>query len=102
MIHGPYSAGAKAAYLFGAFVLASPLGLLLALIPRAIYPFYAHAPRTSGPSPLADQQIAGVTMAGEEALVFFGAFTAYFLRFLADEQAAGAPQPGPRAARSPR
>jgi putative membrane protein len=90
VVHGKGSAGAKAAYLFAAFVLASPLGLLLALIPRAIYPFYVHAPRTWGPSPLADQQIAGVTMAGEEALVFFGAFAAYLLRFLADEQASGA------------
>jgi len=89
VVHGTYSAGAKAAYLFGAFVLASPLGLLLALIPRAIYPFYVHAPRTWGPGPLADQQIAGVTMAAEEALVFFGAFTGFLLRFLADEQAAG-------------
>ncbi len=89
VVHGNGSAGAKAAYLFAAFVLASPLGLLLALIPRAIYPFYVHAPRTWGPGPLADQQIAGVTMAAEEAVVFFGAFTAYLLRFLADEQAAG-------------
>lgn len=89
VIHGRHSAGAKAAYLFAAFVLASPLGLLLALIPRAIYPFYVDAPRTWGPSPLADQQIAGVTMAAEEALVFFGVFTAYLLRFLADEQATG-------------
>src|SRR5262245_55220515 len=89
VVHGKGSAGAKAAYLFGAFVLASPLGLLLALIPRAIYPFYVHAPRTWGPSPLADQQIAGVTMAAEEALVFFGVFAAYLLRFLADEQASG-------------
>ena len=90
VVHGTRSAGAKAAYLFAAFVLASPLGLLLALIPRAIYPFYVHAPRTWGPGPLADQQIAGVTMAAEEAIVFFGAFTAYLLRFLADEQASGA------------
>jgi putative membrane protein len=89
VVHGRYSAGAKAAYLFAAFVLASPLGLLLALIPRAIYPFYVHAPRTWGPGPLADQQIAGVTMAAEEAIVFFGAFAAYLLRFLADEQASG-------------
>lgn len=89
VVHGKISAGAKAAYLFAAFVLASPLGLLLALIPRAIYPFYAHAPRTWGPAPLADQQIAGVTMAAEEAIVFFGAFAAYLLRFLADEQASG-------------
>ncbi len=89
VVHGRGSAGAKAAYLFAAFVLASPLGLLLALIPRAIYPFYVHAPRTWGPGPLADQQIAGVTMAAEEAVVFFGAFAWYLLRFLADEQAAG-------------
>jgi cytochrome c oxidase assembly factor CtaG len=104
VIHGTHSAGAKAAYLFAAFVLSSPLGLLLALIPRAIYAFYVHAPRTWGPSPLADQQIAGVTMAAEEALVFFGAFTAYLLRFLADEQASGHGLPaGHRSsARSPR
>jgi cytochrome c oxidase assembly factor CtaG len=89
VVHGRSSAGAKAAYLFAAFVLASPLGLLLALIPRAIYTFYLHAPRTWGPGPLADQQIAGVTMAAEEALVFFGVFAAYLLRFLADEQASG-------------
>jgi cytochrome c oxidase assembly factor CtaG len=95
VVHGTGSAGAKAAYLFAAFVLASPLGLLLALIPRAIYPFYAHAPRTWGPAPLADQQIAGVTMAAEEAVVFFGAFAAYLFRFLADEQAAGRLSPAP-------
>jgi cytochrome c oxidase assembly factor CtaG len=89
VVHGTSSAGAKAAYLFAAFVLASPLGLLLALIPRAIYPFYVQAPRTWGPGPLTDQQIAGVTMAAEEAVVFFGAFAAYLLRFLADEQASG-------------
>jgi cytochrome c oxidase assembly factor CtaG len=97
VVHGKGSAGAKAAYLFAAFVLSSPLGLLLALIPRAIYPFYVHASRTWGPSPLADQQIAGVTMAAEEALVFFGAFAAYLLRFLADEQASGAFSPSPSA-----
>jgi putative membrane protein len=89
VVHGRFSAGAKAAYLFSAFVLASPLGLLLALIPRAIYPFYVHAPRTWGPAPLADQQIAGVTMAAEEAVVFFAVFAAYLLRFLRDEAAAG-------------
>jgi putative membrane protein len=86
VIHGRQSAGAKAAYLFGAFVLASPLGLVLALFPRPIYAFYAHAPRTWGPSPETDQQIAGVTMAAEEAVVFFAVFTVYLLRFLREEQ----------------
>ena len=89
VVHGRRSSGAKAAYLFSAFVLASPLGLLLALIPRAIYSFYVHAPRTWGPNPVTDQQIAGVTMAAEEALVFFAVFAVYLLRFLAEEQAAG-------------
>jgi putative membrane protein len=90
VIHARRSAGVKAAYLFAAFVLASPLGLVLALVPKAIYSFYAHAPRTWGPSPLSDQQIAGVTMAVEEAIVFFAVFAFYLLRFLEEEQARGA------------
>jgi cytochrome c oxidase assembly factor CtaG len=89
VVHGTYSSGAKAAYMFGAFVLASPLGLVLALIPRPIYSFYEHARRTWGPGPLVDQQIAGVTMAVEQALVFFAVFASFMLRFLRDEQAAG-------------
>ena len=44
----PALRGAKAAYLFAAFVLASPLGLLLALIPSAVYDFYRDAPRRLG------------------------------------------------------
>jgi cytochrome c oxidase assembly factor CtaG len=91
VVHGTQSSGAKAVYLFAAFVLASPLGLLLALIPRPVYTFYAHAPRTWGPGPLADQQIAGVTMALEQAIVFFAVFACYLLRFLRDEEASGAP-----------
>jgi cytochrome c oxidase assembly factor CtaG len=90
VVHGDHSAGAKALYLFSAFVLASPLGLMLALVQRPVYSFYAHAPRTWGPGPLTDQQIAGVTMAAEEALVFFAVFAAFLLRFLEDEQARGA------------
>jgi cytochrome c oxidase assembly factor CtaG len=90
VIHGRQPAGAKAAYLFGAFVLASPLGLVLALIPRPVYAFYAHAPRTWGPSALADQQLAGVTMAVEQAVVFFAVFAFYLSRFLRDEQLEGA------------
>jgi cytochrome c oxidase assembly factor CtaG len=86
VVHGPEPAGVKAAYVFAAFVLASPIGLLLALIPRAIYSFYANAPRTSGPGPLEDQQIAGITMAFEQALVFFAVFTLFLMCFLREEQ----------------
>ena len=87
VIHGRSSAGVKAAYLFGAFLLASPIGLVLALVPRPVYSFYEHAPRTWGPGPLGDQQVAGVTMAVEQALVFFAAFALYLSRFLEEEQA---------------
>jgi cytochrome c oxidase assembly factor CtaG len=89
VVHGTIPSGGKAAYLFAAFVLASPLGLLLALIPRPVYDFYAHASRTWGPGPLVDQQIAGVTMALEQALVFFAVFALFLLRFLREEQLEG-------------
>jgi cytochrome c oxidase assembly factor CtaG len=86
VIRGAQSSGVKALYLFAAFVLASPIGLVLALIPKPVYDFYAHAPRTWGPGALADQQIAGVTMALEQAAVFFAVFAFYLLRFLQEEQ----------------
>jgi cytochrome c oxidase assembly factor CtaG len=80
--------GARAGYAFAAFVLASPLGLLLALLPRPAYGFYVDAqPRVWGLSPLADQQIAGVTMASEQAIVLFVVFAFWFRRFLAEEGA---------------
>jgi putative membrane protein len=89
VIHGTFSDGAKAAYLFAAFVLASPLGLLLALLPQPVYDFYKDAPQLWGLSDLTDQQIAGVTMAVEQAVVFFAVFTYFLMRFLRAEQIAG-------------
>ncbi len=88
VLTGRLNAGASATYLFIAFVLASPLGLLLALIPNAVYDFYEQAPRVWGWSPLTDQQVAGLTMAAEEAVVFFAAFAFYFVRFMRREEAA--------------
>ncbi len=80
------TSGAKAVYLFGAFVFVSPLGLLLSLLPTAIYDFYVNAPRLWGLSPLADQQLAGVTMTAAEAVVFFAASAFYFARFVREQQ----------------
>jgi len=82
--------GARAIYLFAAFVLASPLGLLLALIPTAVYHYYVHAPRLWGLSPLTDQQIGGAAMALEQATVLFVASAYFFLRFLGGEGRADA------------
>jgi len=89
VVHGRYSDGIKALYLFGAFVLAAPLGLLLALLPRPIYDFYKDAPQLWGISDATDQQIAGVTMAVEQAIVFFAVFAYFFMRFLRTEHIAG-------------
>jgi cytochrome c oxidase assembly factor CtaG len=83
-------AAARAGYVFVAFLLASPLGLLLALLPDAIYSFYEEAPRLWGLSPLADQQIAGVTMALEQAIVFFAVFAFFFFRFFQEEETTAA------------
>ncbi|HXY85907.1 MAG TPA: cytochrome c oxidase assembly protein [Gaiellaceae bacterium] len=89
VIHGRISDGIKAAYMFAAFVLVSPLGLLLALLPRPVYSFYVHAPRLWGLGHLADQQIAGLTMVAEEAIVFFAVFAYYMTRFFRSEAIAG-------------
>ena len=97
----------RAVYVFAGFVLSAPLGLSLALVPEAAYDVYAELPRRLwGISPLADQQLGGVTMASEQALVFFAVFAYWVFRFFAEQEhaeddeleamnAAGAPRPGP-------
>jgi putative membrane protein len=83
------SSGVRAGYLFAAFLLASPIGLLLALVGRPVYGFYATAPeRLWGLSRLTDQQAAGLTMASEQAIVFFTAFAFFFFRFFEEEERA--------------
>ena len=78
--------GRRAGYLFAAFLLASPLGLLLALIPEPLYQWYEDGPGLWELSAITDQQIAGITMAFEQALVFFAAFTYFFLRALGSDE----------------
>jgi len=78
--------GMRVGYAFAAFVLAAPLGLLLALLPRPIYSYYVAArPRVWGLSPLADQELGGITMAAEQAIVLFAVFGYWFRRFLVEE-----------------
>jgi len=79
--------GARAGYVFAAFVLGSPIGLVMALVPSAIYDFYVNAHhRVWGLDPLEDQQLAGMLMAVEQAVVFFAVFAYWFFRFLAEEE----------------
>lgn len=91
--------GARAAYVFAAFVLASPVGLVMALVPEPIYDFYAEAHhRVWGLDPLEDQQLAGMLMALEQAIVFFAVFAYWFFRFLAEEERREDADPPPVAA----
>jgi cytochrome c oxidase assembly factor CtaG len=79
--------GVRAGVVFAAFVLGSPIGLVIALVPDAIYDFYVDAPeRLWGLTPLGDQQLAGLLMAVEQSVVFFAVFAVLFLRFLGEEE----------------
>ena len=81
------ASGARAAYVFAAFVLSAPLGLVLALVPEPLYDVYAAAPeRVWGLSRIADQQLGGMTMAGEQSIVFFAVCAYWFARFLAEQE----------------
>jgi cytochrome c oxidase assembly factor CtaG len=92
-------AGTRAAYVFAAFVLASPIGLVMALVPEPIYDFYVEAHhRVWGLDPLEDQQLAGMLMALEQALVFFAVFAYWFFRFLLEEDRREDVDPPPVAA----
>jgi cytochrome c oxidase assembly factor CtaG len=83
-------AGPRAAYVFAGFVVASPIGLVMALVPNAIYDFYVDAHhRVWGLDPLEDQQLAGMLMAVEQAVVFFAVFAYWFFRFLLEEERRG-------------
>jgi cytochrome c oxidase assembly factor CtaG len=78
--------GLRAAYVFAGFVASAPLGLVLALVPEPVYVFYVNAPeRLWGIDPLVDQQLGGILMGVEQAVVFFAVFAYWFARFFAEQ-----------------
>jgi len=92
-------AGSRAGYVLAAFVFASPIGLVMALVPDPLYDFYVNAHhRVWGLDPLQDQQLAGMLMALEQAVVFAAVFAYWFFRFLAEEERRGDVDPPPVAA----
>ena len=64
-----------------------PIGIVLSLVSSPAYDFYVAAPDMWGLSDLADQQIAGVTMSVEQAVVFFCVAAYFVLRQLRAEEA---------------
>jgi len=84
----PLSPAAQMLYLFLQSIVPTVPASFLVFADRPIYHFYEHVPRLWGLSPLSDQQLAGITMASEQAVVFFAVFAFFFLRFLRDEEPA--------------
>ena len=76
----------RLAYLGGAFFLAAPVALLIALSSSTIYPYYDTTPHLWGLSPQEDQQLGGVLMAVEQSIILFLAFSVCFMRMLSDDE----------------
>jgi cytochrome c oxidase assembly factor CtaG len=77
----------RIAYLGAAFVASSFLGLAFTFSNTPFYGFYESAPRLWGLSAIQDQNLGGVLMTGEQALVFLAAISAMVLRLLKEEEA---------------
>lgn len=73
-------------YLFAAFVGSTFLGLALTFGGSAFYDFYERAPRLWGLSPVEDQNLAGVLMTAEQAVVVLAAIVYFLIRLLGEEE----------------
>lgn len=86
LVSGRLSPPPALAYLGAGFVASSFLGLALTFSSRTLYPFYEHAPRLWGLSPIRDQNLGGILMNGEQTLVFLLAIGWYVWRLLEDDR----------------
>jgi len=86
LVSGRLSPPPALAYLGAGFVASSFLGLALTFSSRPLYPFYEHAPRLWGLSPIRDQNLGGILMNGEQTLVFLLAIGWYVWRLLEDDR----------------
>jgi putative membrane protein len=77
----------RIAYVGIGFVGSAFLGLALTFSGTPFYPYYEDVPRLWGLSPVEDQNLGGVLMTGEQALVFLTAIAALLLRLLREEEA---------------
>jgi cytochrome c oxidase assembly factor CtaG len=82
-----HSTTLRIAYLGAAFVGSSFLGLALTFAGSVFYGFYEDAPRLWGLTPVEDQNLGGVLMTAEQAVVFLAAIGAMLVRLLNEEDA---------------
>ena len=80
-------------YLFLQSLLPSVMASFITFADRAVYPFYANAPRIWGISPVADQQIAGGLMKIGGSIVLWSFMAVVFFKWYAREKAE---EEGPR------
>ena len=85
------SVAIRIGYLAAAFVTSAFLGLALTFATTPFYDFYVARPRLWGLSPVEDQNLGGVLMSGEQALVFLAAI-GYFVLQLAPAEERPAPK----------
>jgi putative membrane protein len=76
------------AYLFAQSILPAVIASFITFSDRAVYGFYADAPRIWGITPLDDQQIAGGLMKILGSLVLWSFMTVIFFRWYGREEAA--------------
>ena len=68
-------------------VLVGMLGIGLAFVGRAFYPYYAHRAHIWGLTAVTDQSVAGLVMAVEQSIVMGAALTVLFVRMLSESEA---------------
>lgn len=84
--HSP-STPLRIGYLGAAFVASSFLGIALTFAGSVFYGFYESVPRLWGLTALEDQNLGGVLMTAEQAVVFLAAIAAMLVRLLNEEDA---------------
>jgi cytochrome c oxidase assembly factor CtaG len=77
----------RLAYLGAGFFTSAFLGLALTFSGSAFYDFYERAPRLWGLTPLEDQNLGGVLMSAEQAVLFLAAICYFLIRLLNEEEA---------------
>jgi cytochrome c oxidase assembly factor CtaG len=83
--HAP-STPLRIAYLGAGFVFSAFLGLALTFAGSAFYDYYQAAPRLWGLSAVEDQNLGGVLMSAEQAVLFLAAIAYFLVRLLNEEE----------------